>query len=402
MITVSNVELPLANDPARVLVLFGPLDSSVCNLESEGVIVESGPELPAWKQLLNDTRHWDVIIVGSRVQRFYDTSTTDDQEMFARWLTEHSELAILPARKILLDANRTDIGPWEAPEALAISGYVTELPSVTGADFPPLVVVSRQWLWAGHRWLDGRALAPVGSQKTLPAGAGGQVRTFLGTNGELVKVELCRPDFFDDAEIIREVDVLESPWARAIPNLSLPQVIDHHRGHTVSVLVREAIDGVVLTEFLSTHPQAAAEVATQTLALAKKMASGGVFHNDFRPWNLLWNNGEVKAVDFSRMSPNEDDARSLPNIVALAGTLGWILQVDSDSRHIRLFEDFDGDIVAALTPHWGRHGTRLFDLYDKPWRNLGTTTNSWAITRGMSLEDLMAQLVPPPIDAATT
>jgi hypothetical protein len=401
MITVARIALPGMAHSARVLTLFGAVDPSVCDLGPEGVIVETGPALTAWRQLFDTPRHWDVVILGEDAQRFYDTSSEDDLRLFFAWLIDRSEMAIIPAKKVFLDAKRTDIGPWEAPAGLAHENFVSELPTNRDASSPPLLVLSRSWLWTGKRWLDARSIraAKSGSSArvavTKPYG-----RTYLGGNGEVVKIELCRADYFDDSEVIREVDVLTSAWAKAIPGIFLPCVMDHHRGDVLTVMVREAVDGVVLTEFLEVNPLSAQEVASATVSLAKSLARHGVFHNDFRPWNLLWDSGEVKAVDFSRMSEEENDARSLPNILALAGTLSWISQCGGTSQQVRLFEHFDGDIVSALSPHLDRQGVSFSDLYDQQWRDFGTSNYPVTITCGMSLENITEQLVPPARDRA--
>ena len=399
MITIATVTLSELAQPARVLRLFGDLDPSVCDLGSQGVVIETGPALPAWKQLFDDKRHWDLIIIGDQAQRFYDTTTHDDLLAFATWLIAHGDVAVIPATKIFLDKRRTDVGPWQAAPVFAEAGFVTELPPPADASSPPLLLLSERWLWTGQQWFDGQSLRRAGTGSPVPpTQARPPVRTFLSANGEVVKIELCRPDFFDDSEVNREVDVLTSLWAQDIPDISLPRVIDHHRGDVVSVMVRGALDGVVLTEFLHAHPLAASDVAAATVSFAASLARRGIFHNDFRPWNLLWHNGEVKAVDYSRMSEEENDARSLPNILALVGTLSWISQCARDKTQVSLFDEFDGDIVSVLSPHLGQKGIALADLYDQPWREFGMSNARVSVAPDMSLEDITQQLLPPTRD----
>jgi len=143
---------------------------------------------------------------------------------------------------------------------------------------------------------------------------------------------------------------------------------------------------------------AASDVAAATVSFAASLARRGIFHNDFRPWNLLWHNGEVKAVDYSRMSEEENDARSLPNILALVGTLSWISQCARDKTQVSLFEEFDGDIVSVLSPHLGQKGIALADLYDQPWREFGMSNSRVSVAPDMSLEDITQQLLPPTRD----
>ncbi len=99
-----------------------------------------------------------------------------------------------------------------------------------------------------------------------------------------------------------------------------------------------------------------------------------MFHNDFRPWNLLWDGYKMHLIDYADAGVHDLDVQDLPQILSLAATLAALATSD-----IRWGEHFRADtgkileeIVDVGDPHW----------YTVPWLTLPT----WAgdIKKGLS------------------
>jgi len=176
--------------------------------------------------------------------------------------------------------------------------------------------------------------------------------------------------------LLSEAAFLDGVDERVRDSLGLPTVLSLRRGRAVTTLVREDLVGG--------PPPEVDQQLTAIVDVAARYAALGLFHNDFRPWNLLWDGDRATMLDFSDTSSLDDDVRDLPQVLALAGTLAAVA-----TPEIRWGDVFHVDLL-DLADRCG-----LFDagpserLFGDPWLRLPSRRDGIAVHSGMSAEQIV-------------
>ena len=78
------------------------------------------------------------------------------------------------------------------------------------------------------------------------------------------------------------------------------------------------------------------------LSEQQRWASAGLFHNDLRPWNLIWSGTDARLIDFADAGALDADVTYLPQAISLAGLIAWLLGMNFTTG-----PDFAAEVRAA-------------------------------------------------------
>lgn len=397
----SNVSGPrlipgVLDSSSTVLSLFGPPDQRISVVVGPSVTMRIFDELVLWEKLCEEENRWDAIVATHKMQRFYETSSEADLDRFFSWALASTDLLVVSAAKKFTDPSRTELGPWFVPKALLAAGYLTEIRPAELGNKEPLIVASNRWLRSGVEWLDSSSIKISEPSRDLSEPVDTtRPRTFLVQKSHIVKTQLGSLDFFDSVEILAEARALSTIPEDISRQLQLPEVKYSYFGDAVSTLSREAIAGNSLVEAASAKSFPPNELMRAVINEAQRYARCGIFHNDIRPWNVIWTNqGRARFVDFSRLSQADEDARGLPQVIALIATLDWIARPEMAPPNVIDAENFDKQILDRSQPIIHELGYSVGALYGTPWHKLGDLPSVTALTNKMSLRDLIEYCLP--------
>lgn len=386
---------PGISERPRALLLWGTNETTYHWLAARGVEVETIVGSQNLSKVLDSEDRWDLIIVTVSVQRFYDTSSRVEIERFSQWLRSHSVVTLLTPRKHYVDPTRNGIGPWRLDPEFFEFTFTTEVKSdVTGE---PMAILSDHGLWNGERWLARDAFHSGRLSRAEQVNGGGSIlrRQHFAKDGSIFKVEVGSPEYFDSIEILREAAAIQNLSADMREIAGLPNVISVQRGSAISVLHRDAIEGTPLLDVVQSEGVSPGALARHVFLAAVSYARVGLFHNDFRPWNIVVTGTSATLVDYADVSCHDLDSRSLPQIVALFGTLVAVGPWDTTDEPIRMFEHFDTDTLNLAEPLLRRLNVSLESLYYEPWLELPFKINAMDQLEEYSLDELARILFTP-------
>ena len=383
------LQAPGLPDNPKVLVLWDADTLTKTWLEKHGVIVESGVGSHEVLALMNSGARWDIVIATQSMQRFYETTADVGVRRFSQWLRECSSICLLTPRKFLVDPARSSLGPWRLDEAFFEFRFITELDLASKEEV--VLALSETALWDGQSWrpagefLDDRPLLPhkvddVPSRKR---------RQHVCVDGTIFKIEIGSQEYFDYIEVIREAESIQTLSSREAEDLGVPKFLSLRRGKAVATLHRQAILGTPMLEVLENPGCARAELFEQVLDSAISYSQSGLFHNDFRPWNFLVTEQGLALIDYALLSRFDQDARQLPQVIALIGTLITVGNLKPNGHKLRMFEGFDEDLLEILRPIMASIGIELDSLYGNSWLALAAKRARILQSQRVGISDLV-------------
>ncbi len=336
--------LPGRSGPLRVLVL-GDAGAAACRAFAaaghqvrccpDGQRVRGGPahvDVVAAEvgELTGTDARFDLAVAvdgWARVRRVHPPARVDT---LVDWLRTHADVVAMAAPRQVLAPDLNDLGPFEVLSLLGRFAYLAEAVDVAAPT--PIVLASDRYLRAGREWVDGADVewidADVGDAYDRP------VRTYRLPGARIVKVECTSEDYFERAQVAGEAAFLSTADHDTRAALGLPEVHALCRGRAVTTLVR--------AEIAADEPPAIDEHLHGVLDAAVAYSARGLFHNDVRPWNVLWPAGVPRLIDYADVSVHDEDVRDLPQVLALAGTLAAIA-----TDEIRAGAHFHEDVLAV-------------------------------------------------------
>ena len=374
----------LGDDPKVLFVSWDLEPGSLGSLETTGRTSIAKGEA-ALEGLVQTGGDWDVIIAIDCMQRFYDTQSPQRLRRFAEWAARVSRLLLITPRRDFLDRGAFDLGPYRIPIEFEGFYHFSEVPPWGDASAEPVVALSNDVLFDGQRWHTSQSLSETGGKpKTLswnhlelPP------RTFFSADNTVIKIHISSPAYFEANTVEREARVLKALSSIAQSGIALPALHYSQSGLVATTLVRDRILGDPLDwEALSGSESHRIATAQSAVALACDLATKGVFHNDFRPWNLLQSASGLVMVDFADVGFADLDVRNLPQVVALAGSLMMILGLSWNGTPVRGGEHFDHDIITIVNDYFSTRSARIEDLYHDAW--LALPAQQTAIIKALS------------------
>ena len=383
--------MPGAPGPRRILVLGDPA-ARVCGaLAAAGHRVTCCPD----RQQAVGARHVDVAyetvadliddsaatfdvaiaVEGWRRLRWTNGATTT--ATLVEWLRAHVETLAVEAPRRILAPDLNDLGPFEVLPMLGDYAFLAEVTGHGAGDgrSTPIVLASDRALLAGGTWFAAQDVRRLGAD--APDAATTPVRTYAVPGPLIVKVECTSEDYFERAQVAGEAAYLSTADADTRQRLDLPLVRAFVRGRAVATLVRDEVPA-------GPPPASIGAQMAGVLDAAAAHAELGLFHNDVRPWNVVWLGEIARLIDYADVSTADDDVRDLPQVLALAGTLAAIA-----TEEIRGGQDFHGDVLdlaeeAGLLDAWP-----LSEQLTGPWLRLPRRRSDVRVHGGMSATQII-------------
>lgn len=382
--------LPGLGRPPRALVL-GDANAVVCRaLASAGWTTSCCPDSQRGREpadhvdrryarivdVLDAPEPFDVVVATEGWRRLRETNRPPVVADLLGWTRRNAGVTIVEAPRHEIAPDLHDLGPFRTLGLLGGFRFLAEVSVVDGSAVPrtPVVVASDQFLLVDDAWVPASDVARLDAD---PVDAPLRpVRTFRVPGTRIVKVECTSEDYFARTQLLGEASFLGGVDEHVRDELGLPRLLSLVRGRAVTTLVREDVAG-------GPAPDVDRQLAA-VVDIAARYAALGLFHNDVRPWNLLWEDGRARLVDFTETSTHDDDVRDLPQVLALAGTLAAIA-----TGEIRHGDPFHTDVLelagaSGLLDRWP-----LERQLTGPWLALPERRDRIVVRSGMSAEQVV-------------
>jgi len=299
-----------------------------------------------------------IVLLGS-LDRFRRILLPLDYRNLLVWLRDNSDVTIFSAPRDPISPGFIEFGPYDVAEIMMTFPYVMEYTSSTTQRSltPPRLIAGSQWLWASDSWqrMDEK---PDWHQIRLTGRKTIELHTSV-----ILKQDAVSTDYNQVSDVVREARFLSSVSQEQRDDLRLPKLLSFRPGRCINTLTRQKMPGEVVTNF----PEPPADqVVSQLLQLAAHYARAGLFHNDIRPWNVLWDGNSIAFIDFAGVTDFEDDTEGLPQVLALAATLASLL-FPSEAARIP-FTEYAWSLWRSSEVAQ-RHG--IAELMGRPWTQLG-------------------------------
>lgn len=331
---IALIQQPIHLVPGdHVLVLFDPDGSACSDIRKQGFNPVCVPDRQSGikpglthetlesnliVELLQREQSFKLAVATHGLARYLDVSKPHEQSDLVQWLKANVMITVMgaPHTEPWLVANQ--LGPYRIRSPLSDFTYLAEIDS---ADPQPLIALSDHFLWAGHKWYAGTELRGLGAKIRS---TGPFVRTFKSVDNTLIKYEITSPDYFDRSQVLGEANFLTEVPQEMVEELQLPSLSSRIDGRAVVTLTREFISGGEIGGHAPMQPE---EKTIALISLASSFAKYGYFHNDIRPWNIIWSAGKPAFIDFADASSEDLDVQGIPNIAALFGIILWLSEL---------------------------------------------------------------------------
>ena len=281
---------------------------AVC-LETSNVDIQACSEFRA------DPGQVNVFVLIDGMRRVYETTSRANLAELLKWLGRNFQLLILEAPRQGIMPGKVDLGPYSAQVVLDALTFVSEFvsPATRVNSTAPRLLASQ------HMLIDVPELTQCASVSHFHRiEAHGQSSTLL-SESHVLKLDACSESYFERSEVASEARALNALSGQIRSRLRMPAPIHVNLGRAVNTFVRTRVPGDVRLEPVLGE----AEIAL-AVELARGYSAVGLFHNDIRPWNFVWD-GEVPAlIDYADLSVTESDTQGLPQILSLGCTLACL------------------------------------------------------------------------------
>ncbi len=389
-----------ADGALAVLVLFDPAATTCHRLSQLGDTVACVPDLqgplgdPAGhaeivcagvEDLVREDREWDLAILTTGFSRYLAVNTEAAVNGLVTWLRSHAEVVIFEAPRNIIDPVLNDLGPYASHPVLSHFTFLGELADEIGESAQtPLILASDHHLFTGDGWVSRADVVDLDTRDWTEARDSGRW-TLHARDDLVVKVECVSEDYFDRCQATAEHAFLTSVPPSLRESLRLPAPLSLNRGRSVVTIVREHVPGI---QARAGDRETARRVMEGVLDLASRYAEASLFHNDLRPWNVLWDGESASFIDFADASNVDEDVHDLPQILALAGTLASIA-----GHGPREGEGFREDVLQIADESGALSVVPLNNLYGAPWLALATGYESLALDADLPAGELFVRLV---------
>ena len=254
-----------------------------------------------------------VRTLGTEFLSFYWTSSAERIEKFMNQLQSSSQAVImlLPRREASPEFDYKSV--YASHELLSRFKFFHELGSIETLN--PVVFASDSF------YVDQRSIVSAFDIEVFPSTISSNeklsVRTWIGKGGLLHKSELASVDFFERSQVAQEGYFLnqfqmDNPESSFFPKLELVSY-----GRAIVESVRELVPGRVLDEGDFGNLQIIELFHLTCLRYSRNR----YFHNDLRPWNLLFDGSKIDLIDFADTSKRDNDLTGLNQIEGYVGTV---------------------------------------------------------------------------------
>ena len=304
---------------------------------------------------------WDVAVLVAGFDRYLRTTSESGRRKLYEWLARRCTISLISAPRRALDSTLNLFGPYQLAEISDCFTFIGEITSPVALNDSPLLLASENWLCIGDTWHRSGDLRIL-KRSTSDGDLDTRAFCYLTSDGQIIKTELVNTDYFERCQTLSEALFLQRVNESTDLLPEFPQLLAFTHGCAVVTSARSAVSGDALEHGSALRQP---KLCNSLVELARDYARAGLFHNDLRPWNVLWDGNITRFIDFADTSSRDRDTMGLPQIAALIGTILYL-----QGFPIRANEAFSDDVTQLL------FGPREDDnhlppsLFDGPWRSL--------------------------------
>jgi hypothetical protein len=108
--------------------------------------------------------------------------------------------------------------------------------------------------------------------------------------------------------------------------LRIPIKVFLKKGLTFDILQRKNITGISLSEIKTISDSQ--KMLKEFIKLCRKFSKAKIYHNDIRPWNILWDGKKCIFIDFENSSRFDQDVSNFPQILLFFAIANYIKTSD--------------------------------------------------------------------------
>jgi hypothetical protein len=266
---------------------------------------------------------FDLALVVGTLDHVYRCLNIDKQAVFSDFIRTNSRAAIWEIPVFEQNAHWN----WSLPEnkfdLLERYSYLKELTwlrSHCRGAFRPLIFGSDELIFSNNQLKQFKSEDIF--QKHQYVDNNTLLRKTFKVENSIIKTEIHPQNMADSSEIFLESKFLISWSQKSDFELSFPRIIKLEKGVFISQFERDSIPGRRLDEAISSSN--AHQILERFLSLASKLAKSGVFPNDLRPWNILWDERDCHLIDFSSTDYFDRDVLLGPQVISFLATADFI------------------------------------------------------------------------------
>ena len=196
----------------------------------------------------------------------------------------------------------------------------------------PLILTSENFAYTGDQVFKFES-SQVHTEHPFSDGTQNSRRT-INLGSKILKIEINARNQKSTTSIFGEKRFLENKLITEDNNFHFPKVISANSGVYVSQFSREPVEGIRLD--LALNSQNRTEILSSFVSLTTSLALSGIFPNDLRPWNLLWDGSACKLIDFSTSDFVDNDESGIPQFFSFLATADFIKCGSTNGGHWNL------------------------------------------------------------------
>ena len=251
-------------------------------------------------------------VLGSEFLSFYRINSTERIQEFMHQLqsSAQSVIMLLPRREFCPEFDYKSV--YASRELISQFKFFHELESKDTLN--PVIFASDSF------YLDRGKIVSAFDIEVFPSTIISKenklVRTWIGESGLLHKSELASVDYFERSQVAQEGYFLNQFHVERQESNFFPKLETVRYGRAIVESVREFVPGRALNE----KDYGNLQVIELFHSACLRFSSKGFFHNDLRPWNLLFDGSKIELIDFADTSKRDNDLTGLHQIEGYIGT----------------------------------------------------------------------------------
>ena len=136
--------------------------------------------------------------------------------------------------------------------------------------------------------------------------------TFSNSNGDSSSVKEFK--FLSDFRLMNKI------------KLRTPIKFSLNKGLIFDISKRKKINGIDLSKIKTISDSH--KILKEFIQLCRKFSKAKIYHNDMRPWNVLWNGKKCVFIDFEYSSKYDQDTSNYPQILYFFAMANYIKKLD--------------------------------------------------------------------------
>jgi len=198
--------------------------------------------------------------------------------------------------------------------------YVSELAgvkiSLNSAEYP-ILYTSNALLFIDSKFYKNNFVNVIRSSESVFS------RVYFVKN-KLYKVSLSNSNIYSSS--VKEFKFISNLRFKNKIKLGIPINISSNEGLVFDTSKRKKINGIDLHKIKTIDDSH--EILKEFIQLCRKFSKAKIYHNDIRPWNILWNGKKCVFIDFEYSSKYDQDTSNYPQILYFFAMANYIKKLD--------------------------------------------------------------------------